>query len=704
MFISTILPILAWASVAWTVNKRLERGFSAALLLTACAFILILFLGLIFGSLRLTYYMILLGSLLQALFRGWTFEGVKRYLSSNKITFQGFRQSYIVLYICAAIAAYIFTNKVFPDFSFFGWDEFSHWARYTKILVDTSTAPVNNPSVLFPEYPPGINLWHYYICGPGGYAEWKVVFSHMLLVIVTITFVSTNFGTLKGLGTLAIFAFGLVLYHAFGTSLYEIYTDGVLGLLFAAGLVVARYIAVENNDKSALIGLAVILATITLIKPIAILFALAACGLFFGLRLISLCVYAIKSFHERKRVKPSDRDSVLTAIQEKPISFLRSSIQTLQLLLASFSTLIIWKFYTSANSVKAQLADSQQVGISEVFEFLFTRDTKETQIAWTELGDRIGFERISTFGGKQFRLDNGFLSPDIPIYHGAIYLLCATLVLFLIRLIFNHRKIIYITAEALYTSATFLIYLLVVVFITRYFFQLYDIERLASLERYLSSYLIGIMMYALTTLVTDVSNFKKQAAAQLHNFIMPVIWIGLSYYFIYKAPVALDNVFAAPLSERPVPGVHPWADEYDELAGLRNQIKTLSNVVRNNAKSDDRVFVISQNETGYTFYMAGHELSPLETNKSCFSLGEKYYETDNWTCDWVDLNITLLDYDFVLIRRADKKFWERFGLIFEPNARGSKSGVFKVDIDENKKIVLRAIYLSNDARGKESSP
>lgn len=707
MLTTTALSVLAWMSLSLTATHRLKTNYAVGLLVTACLIILVLFVGMILGFLSVAYYAIILGAFLEAVLRGWTPSSLKDKLKAKKPTLQDFWDSYLFLYVTALVAIIIFLSKVYPDFKFFGWDEFSHWARYTNILVNTSIAPVDNPAVLFPAYPPGINLWHYYICGPNGYSEWKVVFSHMLLAVSAIAFISTSFDKLKGFGPIAIFVFGIMLYHAFGTSLYEIYTDCILGLLFGASLLVARTMAIDGPNKSNMAIFIIILAVISLIKPIAILFSVTACGLFFGLRLIVL-------LQDRfRKTKTSD------PVNGSPIRLGATLIQTGIYVAASLSTVLAWKIYTSIHSIKDQLADSQKIGMSEVIEFVFTRETPETQIAWKELGDRIGLERISTYGGKQFRLDADYFNPDIPIYHGAIALLLATLGFFLLRLIFNHKKALTTFAEGLYLAITFLLYTMVIVFITRYFFQLYDIERLASLERYLSSFLLGIMLYGLATLIADISELKNQTNVKKYttlkninigkiqdinvlSFIFPALWIWLSFYIAALGPVDMDNVFASPMNERPVPGVHPWADEYNELSELRDHIATLSNTVKSKAKAGDRVYIIAQNETGFTFYMTGHELSPLETNRSCFSIGLKYYETDNWTCEWVDLSISLLDYDYVVIRYADKVFWDRFGSIFEESAYGSRSGVFKVEKDADNTIKVKTIYLSDQARGPDS--
>ncbi|MEP3890929.1 MAG: hypothetical protein ABJN69_10705 [Hellea sp.] len=690
MLITTILSVLAWMSLSLTAMSRLKSSYAAGLMFTACAIILVLFLGMILGHLSLTYYAVIIGAFVQAMMRGWSLSTLKAGFSRKTDYFKSLKSSYALLYLLALATIVVFTRKIFPDFAFFGWDEFSHWARYTKILVNTSVAPVNDPAVLFPAYPPGINLWHYFICGPGGYAEWKVIFAQLLLVTSVIAFISTNFDKLKGLGALIVFIFGVMLYHAFGTSLYEIYTDCVLGLMFGAALITARHLSLYGTALPRSIAFGCLLATLSLIKPITLLFTLTACGLFLTLRLTLILMQKLKK-------KPANENSA----EERKIRFGRSLIQTAQFLAAGFSTVFIWKGYLSFKSVSDQLAESKEMKFSDIYEFLFTRDTKDTQIAWQELSDRIGFERVSNFGEKQFRFDYGFFNDATPIYHGAVIILLVAIGAFILRAIINYKKAITTAVEGLFMTVTFFLYLLVVVFTIRHYFQPWDIAQLASLERYLSSFLIGTLMLGFAVLASDASNLRFPKFDKLRALALPFCWAGTSLILLYVAPISFDRVFGKPLTERTVPSVYPWANEYDELVEIREQVKILSGIVKANAEPEDKVYVIAQNETGYTLYMSGHELTPLATNPNCFSVGEKYSEADNWTCDWMNFPIVLQEYDYLILRRADEEFWTQYGEFFAPAARGYRSGVFKVD-SSGEAVSLETIYLSDEGRGVDS--
>lgn len=687
MLLSTFISLLAWVSIALSINLRLKVTPAAGLLFSACIIICSLFIGTVFNQLKLSYYIVVIfafGQVLLPLLFG--VRNIK--IAANRVNQTpealGKRlPDHFLLYLLAFLSLIVFTLKIYPDFMFFGWDEFSHWARYSKLLIDTSVAPVQNPAILFPTYPPAINLWHYFICGPGGYAEWKVLFAHILLSYCALLFVSSILNKLKGLPTLSIFIFGVFLYHAFGANFYEIFTDCLIGLLFAAALLYARHLSLDGitGSKSALF--CSLLAVLSIIKPISFLFPITAIGLFFGLNLVQILF---------------KKEQYKTSISN--ITFFNSSLHTVTFIFASLLTPFIWSKFLSSKSARNKIYDSrEEVSFNAISEFLFTRETERTKIAWQELWDRIGFERISTYGNKQFRLDLGFHDPASPIYHGAIYLLIAVVILMLIRLIFNHKKAVLILSETFYLAATFTIYTTLIVFIIRHYFQLSDVKRLASLERYLSSFLMGMLLFAFTTLMKDIST--SRCFRNRKQLLLIPVWLLLPISIIYIAPVSLDTVFGKPLNERPVPLVHPWANEYAEHETLRKHVKKLSDIVKSNANVDEKIYVIAQNETGFTFYMSGHELSPWVTNPNCFSIGPKYTERDVITCDYYNFEKTLKKYDYLMIRYADEQFWSNHGSYFEASAINSKSGVFRV-IKEGDSLSFETIHIDNNSRGPDS--
>lgn len=684
MDILSILSILAWGSMSWSLTKFLKTSFIAGLFFVACGIILFLFFGLVLGLLEGAYYTVLVIALTQAVLRGSPHDGVRYYVADKIENGPALFETHFPLYLLAGGLVLFFSLKVSPDFTFLGWDEFSHWARYSKLLIETSQAQASNDSILFPTYPPGINLWHYYICGPNGYLEWKVIFAQAVLVISAIGLISSGVDKRASLSSLPIFAVVLALYFSFGASLYDLYTDGILGLFFAAALLLAKQLNARGYELKIFIAFMVVIIVMSLIKPIAPLFSLTAIGLFTFLSLIGFLV-------SRLSEKPKLDSKLLPIVS-----------QTVCGIIASFSVALLWRKYTSGAGVSDAYANSQSLSVDSILEFLFLRNTEETQIAWAELWRRIGFEHTSPYGGDQFVIDYSLLEKVEPITLGAMPLMLIAAVIFVIRALLNRREALLICLEFAYFALTFAIYTSLILFITRHFFQIYDIQRLASLERYLSSFLLGVLAYGCCRLILEFNARHQDDHRNVTRGVLMLMGGVVFFNAVYAAPRFMDTLLFKSLSERDVPSVHPWANEYDELVEIRHQISDLSSIAKTYADGDDKVYVIAQNETGYTFYITGHELSPLSTNKGCFSVGTPYFENDVWTCDYdLQLVLDVEGYDFLLIRRADKNFWDQYGNLFEDDAIGAKAGFFELD-RSGEKVKLKTLYLSNTARGIDS--
>lgn len=68
-----------------------------------------------------------------------------------------------------------------------------------------------------------------------------------------------------------------------------------------------------------------------------------------------------------------------------------------------------------------------------------------------------------------------------------------------------------------------------------------------------------------------------------------------------------------------------------------------------------------------------------------WSLGEPYYEGDIWTYKITPKNwraeIDKMNYDYILIGRADDKFWQTYGDLFCGEDIVNHSQLFKVELN-----------------------
>jgi hypothetical protein len=67
-------------------------------------------------------------------------------------------------------------------------------------------------------------------------------------------------------------------------------------------------------------------------------------------------------------------------------------------------------------------------------------------------------------------------------------------------------------------------------------------------------------------------------------------------------------------------------------------------------------YFISQDSTGLANYIFAYLLLPHQSNYGCWSIGEKYKQSDVWTCPG-DLASYLPRFDYLVVHFADVKFW-----------------------------------------------
>jgi len=70
------------------------------------------------------------------------------------------------------------------------------------------------------------------------------------------------------------------------------------------------------------------------------------------------------------------------------------------------------------------------------------------------------------------------------------------------------------------------------------------------------------------------------------------------------------------------------------------------------------------NGTEYTIFNYG--VLPRRSNQNCWSVGEKYFDGDVWTCnkDTNDFSNSLKNYDYLFIAYVDKQFNDIYSSLF----------------------------------------
>ncbi len=125
---------------------------------------------------------------------------------------------------------------------------------------------------------------------------------------------------------------------------------------------------------------------------------------------------------------------------------------------------------------------------------------------------------------------------------------------------------------------------------------------------------------------------------------------------------------------------------------LRSEIEGFAAQVKKQIEPNRKIYFIAQNSNGIERVMFYYAMLPHTVSMSwCWSLGNKYFEGDVWTCNET-LNGVLGDFDYLALYRGDNQFWDKNQSFFDLASVGGKQGLYSVD-HLNGQIRLREIIL-----------
>jgi hypothetical protein len=120
---------------------------------------------------------------------------------------------------------------------------------------------------------------------------------------------------------------------------------------------------------------------------------------------------------------------------------------------------------------------------------------------------------------------------------------------------------------------------------------------------------------------------------------------------------------------------------------IREPYNIAGDYINNKIDEGEKIYIISQNTTGFDYWVLRYTVWPNETNPNfTWSIGEKYDDGDIWTVDtdsslWMD---TLIEdnYTYVYICKCDNQFINKFKDLFESNSKIEDGKLYKIDVDK----------------------
>lgn len=197
-----------------------------------------------------------------------------------------------------------------------------------------------------------------------------------------------------------------------------------------------------------------------------------------------------------------------------------------------------------------------------------------------------------------------------------------------------------------------LIYIIGLVFIYCFKFTEYEAVRLASYSRYISIYFVA-MIFIVTAMITS----------NCSNKVIPLLVVLLF--------VPYTNFFAIRYTVR-------------EAMNVREPYETAIANLPEEIDGDDKIYVLSQNTSGFDYWVLKYSLRPNEINENnTWSIGKPYNKEDIWTrnysqTEWMNKLIEE-EYDYVYIYKADNQFISQYAELFITTEDIDEQTLFIVD-------------------------
>lgn len=510
----------------------------------------------------------------------------------------------------------IFYLAISPDFKFSIWDEFSFWAASTKIIYETNALFNSSSPVFVKSYPPIQQLFQYFFAKLSFWSEKNVLYAQTFWVLSALLCVA---GSLlrKPRSIWITFFISCSFLYFFNYSYSTIYSDPLLGACFAACTAMA--IGVENNQRR---GFAVFvgIAALVLIKEIAIVLA-AVAGFIY---LLSLSLRHTETDHKKLTAK-----SLLIAKSVLP------GLIGIVLILKS------WSWYVG--EIQATRTETIH-SMSDLFNPSLHHRIGVTFTEFTQRLSKLNYLNVSTAPGIP--------GPSIDIWVGLMVLVSALIIFFAPktkRLQAALPLTVLFLGALGYAGVLFVSYLLV--------FTEYEGVRLASFERYLSSYMLAWLLIVFAMTAKSITSVfpRKYVFIQLPLAILIALVVPKDFYW-HLNEISTDK----------------------SKLDMRLSVEALAHQLKPHIKQGQKAYFVAQHSNGEERIMFYYAMLPHTSSMGwCWSLGKKYDSGDVWTCE-KRLPELLDGYDYLALYRSDKQFMDQEAELFDLTNDEQASGIYEI--------------------------
>ncbi len=607
---ASIIGLAVFLAIAFK-KRLLETLFLAS----GLAILILFFFGVLGfkGSLLFGYWLILGLSIVAIALSARAIYRNKSLLSQID-----FWRGLLVAGVLTAVSLFINYNRWFIS-----WDEFSHWGIVVKHMYSLDAlGSVHGSRLLFPDYFPGISLFEYFFTRAGStFVEYPVFIATNFLFF---SMVAAFIKKIDVKTVLIVTAFVLSPIIAGSTTFFSnILVDTLMGCIFGFSIIVyLRYLR-DIKDVFGVILFSTSLAVLTISKDIGIVLAMLA---------LVVCALDMLFYRRKELGEVFARKNI------------KKSKQPLLLLLPLIAIITSWLLYKINLKLSGVHSSWQGMNIGN----LLSGNLKEYQHSTIE-----NFWR--TF----------FSVSDSPLPISFFWAMLALLGVLIIWSIFIKNRI---DAKRILTIGFSLfvgsfLYGLMIMTLYVLIFSEYEAVKLASYERYMDTYLVGFMIFVVSTFLyetrfLDTIYKKHKSSITLVLFLGAVLLGFLISFEIRQGGILYDVAHSRREVSTTINARVPYEAVKEWKACLNNKSDKL-NIIITNTKGNERNIIM------YNLY----PITAQSYYRNDYSIGEKPYDNgDIWTLiksseswrDYIGSNYTL-----IYVFKYDETFKNSYGRYFD---------------------------------------
>ena len=560
--------LTTWAyTLSYIFKKKIEQTYAVTIFLNV---LLLYICGILFEDLRVGIYLCFAGSVLCAgylLYRAIVTKkdfwiSIKQYLLTP---------GFFLFAIIFAVTWELNLQRVL-----YHWDEFSHWGLVVKnMCVFDRLGNYELSTVTFRGYPPATALWQYFVTKFYGVFHQEYAYRAMGWLIAALIVPIVSRFRWKRIVEAAVFvAVGLLMPCIFLDNYFiSLYVDILLGIVF--GSLLFQAFSSPQQDAFYYGSLTIGMAFLCLIK---------ASGAFLAIVIgVILIVEAIVTLLKNKEFNKK--------------TLIRCAIPILCLLIALLVGKFSWTIYLD-NSATTEAWDTSSVTLKNILAFL------------QDKSEEYQYNTLKNFKERVFMA--GFSSFVISM--GLIHWIVASAIGLLIVKILGKENAAKAKRYALLILGGQVVYILGMLVLYLFTYTAYEAERLASFARYMSTYVVGVLLFIIAALA-DISAKAK-----------------LSFNPKYvTCAVAFSLFFFLQVNSLYVYNEETLTEQREEMA----EYTVIEQFLDDINPETDNVAVISQQDTGLNVLRLAYFATPLKlSGTGAWSLGAPYYSGDIWTVNF----------------------------------------------------------------------